>query len=399
MPTDRAATAEPRKLSLSECLQLAVRSLETGRLEQAHRICCRILGMVPDHPRTLLLRSAVEAEEGRYDAAEKTITRFLELRPDDTEARRHLETVRRLRCESLRHPYVQNFLKNRAIHIDYPRNIGIETVGRCNARCCFCPQNGLDRRHKAMSDDLFEKILGDLQEIPPQVPTHISPNMVNEPFMDKRIFERLFRINAALPTTRLAIFTNFNALPHGFPDRFRALRNLDALNVSFNAANEADYRAIMGIDFARTVRNLRLFMTENRERRFLHEPVVLSRVADHTHADVAYEQQCRALFADFEEGVDYVVHVKNRTNWLGATDDRQSPIPYALPCGAWFDINIMCTGVVPLCCVDSRGEHMIGDVTRNSVLEIYNNPNFKSLRATEIRRETTRPCSTCSLIQ
>jgi hypothetical protein len=399
MPSRQATANESRKVTLGEGFELAVKSLENGQLEQAHRICCQILGSVPDHPRTLLLRSAVEAEQGRFDAAERTVGRIIELRPDDPDARHHRNQIRQQREESLDHPYVRNFLGNRAVYMDYPRNIGIETVGRCNAKCRFCPQGELKRRHTAMPDDLFEKIIRDLQEIPTEIPTRIAPNMVNEPFMDKKMFARLRRINEALPTTRLAIFTNFNVLPRGFMDEFRRLRNLEVLNVSFNAANASDYRNVMGIDFARTIRHLKAFMAENRGRRFLEEPVVLSRVAAHTRADDDYEEQCRGLFAEFEEGVDYVVHLKNRTNWLGATEDKQSPIPYSLPCGAWFDINIMCTGVVPLCCIDSKGEHIIGDVTRNTVLDVYNNPDFKSLRQNEVSRESTDPCGNCSLVQ
>ncbi|MFC1491983.1 SPASM domain-containing protein [Nitrospinota bacterium] len=107
-----------------------------------------------------------------------------------------------------------------------------------------------------------------------------------------------------------------------------------------------------------------------------------------------------ALESSFNsKGVDYISHVKIRSNWLGATDDIQSPIPYALPCGSWFDINILCTGVVPLCCMDSNGDYAIGNVNENTVLEIYNKERFKNLRENEVSRESVFPCNTCANIQ
>ncbi len=185
---------------------------------------------------------------------------MLELEPDSAEARTQMERIGQRATEARNHRYTQGYLENRAAHMDYPRFIGIETVGRCNATCGFCPHSDLDRKYTEMTDDLFEKIVRDLQEIPPHVPMRITPNVVNEPFMDKKLFTRLRRINEALPNTKITIFTNFNVLPKNFPDRIREVRNLAQINVSFNAANEAEYRRIMGIDFERTVDHLKRLM-------------------------------------------------------------------------------------------------------------------------------------------
>jgi len=283
--------------------------------------------------------------------------------------------------------------------MDYPRNIAIETVGRCNATCSFCPHDQLERRFTAMSDTLFEKVLDDLAAIPPEVPTRIFPNIVNEPFMDKAIFARLRRINEVLPHTTILLFTNFNVLPKDFPDRLRGVANLEEINVSFIAAIREEYEAVMGIDFDRTVGHLRRLMEENRKARFLDHPIVLSRVSDGTERDQSFAGDCRALFEGFEEGMDYAAHVKARTNWLGATDDVQSPIPHALPCSAWLDINVTCTGIVPLCCIDAKLEHAMGDANTTNLLEIYNSPAYRGLRENETTRENLDPCGTCSLLQ
>lgn len=51
-------------------------------------------------------------------------------------------------------------------YMDYPDEITLETTGKCNARCNFCPHSKLDRRFTDMDDSLFFKIIGDLKEIP-----------------------------------------------------------------------------------------------------------------------------------------------------------------------------------------------------------------------------------------
>lgn len=390
---------EKKTITADEGIDLAVQSLEDGQPERARVICEQILGVLPDNPQALLLRAMAETAEDRLGAAEETVRKVLDIEPGYGHAQRHLEKIGRLREKARSVPYVREYLENRAVYMDYPRNIGIETVGRCNAKCDFCPHGGLDRKFTAMPDALFDKIIHELQEIPSHLPTRIFPNVVNEPFMDKKIFQRLCHINEALPKTKLTIFTNFNVLPKGAIEKIRGIRNMEWLNISFNAANKKEYEDIMAIDFDRTVGNLKQLMAANRKKPFLEHPVVLSRVADHTGRDETYGAECRALFADFSERADYVVHVKNRHNWLATTEDAQSRIPHAFPCGAWFDINILCTGVVPLCCADADARFAIGDVNENTVLEIYNTPEFKTLRQNETTREGIDHCGSCSLIQ
>ncbi len=380
----------------SDVVRRAHQCLERGDLQGADDLCRVALGHSPDDFELLMIRAVVEARQGRYLAAQQTVERVLELRPGDPGAIRQRTRIAELQSESRKHPYTQSFLSKRAVYLNFPRTISIETIGKCNATCNFCPAPELARNDKKMSDELFSKIVRDIQEIPPEAPININMNLVNEPFMDKKMFARLRYINEALPTARIQIYTNFNVLPRDFMAKFRQIRNIGSLNISFNAANEADYQAIMHIDFARTVHHLKTFMKDNRRDRFLLRPVILSRVADNTVRDQEYVEECRALFSEFEEGIDYAPYVKKRVTWLGDTHVEQSPVPYFLPCDAWFDLNIMCTGVVPLCCLDAEGDHAIGDVTRNSVLEIYNSPRFRELREKHLQRESLHPCGQCS---
>lgn len=93
---------------------------------------------------------------------------------------------------------------------DYPLEVTIETTGKCNARCTFCPHHELEQKNEYMSDELFLRIIGQLEEIPKNHTFYISPFKVNEFLMDKKIFERIALINELLPNAYIRIFTNFN---------------------------------------------------------------------------------------------------------------------------------------------------------------------------------------------
>ncbi len=281
--------------------------------------------------------------------------------------------------------------------MDYPRCVAIEFGCRCNGRCAMCPHGELDRRNQDLSDTLFEKIVRDLEEIPRASPTSILTNVVNEPFLDKKIFERLAAINQALPQCTIYIHTNFNAVPEDLFERLSRLRNIVCLGVSLNAANAADYRGIMGLDLERTARNLRRFLAQHRQRPFLPSPVLLTRIPDFSVKDEQYAEECRSLLREFTYGVDYQTMLNQRANWLGQVPTRQSPIPYNLPCWHWLNLCVFCNGVVPHCCTDAKGQFAIGDVNQQSILEIYNSRPYRNLRETMISRETAYPCNTCGM--
>ena len=378
---------------------LAIQCYEAGDIDKSRRTCLEILAASPNQSQVLTLLGLVERRRNSVRESEDAFRRAIEFDPRNKVARHHLESIQKGRREAKNSPYYHEFLAQRPLYVDFPRRIAIETVGRCNASCNFCPHGELERRFTGMTDKLFEKIINDLSVIPIEIPITIMPNLVNEPFMDRQMLDRLERINRALPQAKIYIFTNFNVLPRDFFERIGQIVNLDGINVSFNAANEAEYRESMGIDFDRTVKNLRNLLSMNNDSQFLKQPIVLSRVADLTERDQLYEEQCRNIFAEFEEEKDFLIHIKNRADWLGGIQSKQSEIPFSQPCGAWFDINIFCNGIVPHCCMDSKGDYAIGDANQEHLVDIYNAQEFRKYRETMSSREMAEPCRHCSLMQ
>jgi|GEM_PF-834967 len=386
-------------LSVDHAIKTAIEFVEQHKLPEALEYVNAVLAENPNHPDGLCVRGVIFFAENRFNMAASYLKRALDLMPGHQSAQHYLDQIDQ-RMKTVRSsPYLAEFVSNQAVYMDYPRNIGIETVGKCNANCGFCPHESLERKFTDMDEDLFDKIISDLEKIPAHIPLTIFPNIVNEPFMDRKIFPRLKKINDRLPQANLSIFTNFNVVHRNFFNDLAQVKNISDFNVSFNAANEEEYVASMQIDFNRTVENLKTLMTKNREEKFLMEPIILSRVASLSDADNIYVDECTRLFSDYVPGEDFIPHVKNRTNWLGEMDGAQSLVPNDMPCNAWFDINIFCNGVVPHCCMDATGKHSIGDVRTSSVLEVYNSPNFKFMREKLNIREGVHPCNTCSLLQ
>jgi MoaA/NifB/PqqE/SkfB family radical SAM enzyme len=70
----------------------------------------------------------------------------------------------------------------RAEHLPI-RAIQIETLGYCNYKCSFCPTNQIDMAKGRMTDELFEKIVGELHDFDGEIRLYLR----NEPLLDKRL--------------------------------------------------------------------------------------------------------------------------------------------------------------------------------------------------------------------
>jgi len=275
-------------------------------------------------------------------------------------------------------------------YLDYPAHIHIETMAVCNAACDFCPYPVLERKGARMPDDLIEKILHDLAEIPKTLPFQISPFKVNEPFVDVRLFDILRSINRRLPNASIALTSNASPMTDGVLDQLLKVRNVAYLAVSFNDHREREYEATMQIPYARTLARLEALHDHAAAGRIAF-PVVLTRVGDGSGADHDFVVWVEERFPAFRASVS------PRGDWLGQVDTPVSSVPN-IGCQRWFEISITATGVVAHCCMDGMAKFPIGDVREKSVLEIYNDPAYRMLREATATRLDVSPCKGCTFV-
>lgn len=378
-------------------MDLIEQLIEQDRFPEAKIRGESLLATRPASADLYALLAHVELNLGRLAVARQYMLEALRLDPESAAALQNLAYLDSLEIRTTDGDYIRRWLVWRARQRDFPRVIHLETVGRCNAKCSFCPHPQLERKFDAMSDELFAKILHEARGFPVDRFDGFAMHAVNEPFMDRKIFDRLAAINAQVPHAGIQINTNMNVMPPRFFERIRGIRRINSWNVSLNAANRSDYEKAMQIDFARTVSNIRALLHENRESRFIEGPVSLSRVATNDGHDALFASACEELFTDFTRGHDYDTVVLGRANWLDNIDGAAPSFYHAYPCHQWVSLTIHCNGIVPHCCVDGKEEFPFGDINRQSILDTYNNPHWRNLRENASSRDTVFPCKTCNL--
>jgi len=271
--------------------------------------------------------------------------------------------------------------------------VHLETFAQCNAACNFCPYPKLERKGERMDDTLIQKVLGDLKDIPPTLNFQLSPFKVSEPFLDKRLFDILQEINAKLPNASITLTTNASPLTEQSLTRLSSIRNLSYLWISFNDHREAEYEATMQLPYKRTIERLDMLHRYRMSGKFPLS-VILSRVGDGTQMDMEFTHWANRHYPGFE------TYIFPRMGWLGEAEVNLTNAPAVpnAPCIRWFELSITATGKVAHCYADGQAKYPIGDVSKQHVLEIYNSPQYRSLRERTVSRKHVEPCNQCNFL-
>ncbi len=238
-----------------------------------------------------------------------------------------------------------------------PRYIQIETIIGCDAKCPFCPQKNIDRKPVIMPDATWRKIIDDTRGLG----ITYRPFLQNEALIDKRLPEIVAYIKED-PTARAEINTNGNLLTEKLS---RALidAGIDLFRFSIDAFSPETYaQCRVGLDYNRVVDNINRFteiVAGDQHNVTCEVRMIDMDINKHEHKsfiDYWSEQADRALIVPlynwpWDEGVEMVRKpcIKMREEMFFYTDGR-----------------------AVLCCWDIAGRAVIGDVTKESVLEIWN---------------------------
>lgn len=279
-----------------------------------------------------------------------------------------------------------------SLYYRQPREVSIETLALCNARCTFCPYPTLERIGTRLETPFIYGLLNQMRDW--SKPFFIAPFKVNEPLLDERLKDICEYVDREIPMAQLRLFTNGSPLTTRHIEWIANLRRVAHLWVSLNESNDEDYFRVMGLRFSATVSRLEILHEKICSRRFRHS-VIVSRVTDAMNAgEPTQKDNAFIKFVESRWPMFSSVIIK-RDAWIDYTTPAVQAVP-ARNCARWFELNIMATGKVSLCCMDGTGEYGIGDTRESTLLDIYNQPHLLERRMHVSRRDGIEPCGRCT---
>ena len=262
----------------------------------------------------------------------------------------------------------------------FPRTIQIQTFTGCNADCIFCPYGetyGTQPKGK-MPMDLFHRIIDESAE---HGVRRISPYLMNEPLMDRDLFDKVRYINEKIPDCKVVITTNGHFLTPPVVDAILATGDgIHKIYVSFQGIDKESYEQTMrgNMDYDRTMANVNHFIETQRSRGTtrpqLWITMVDTAVIDARKA-VAYWRS-RGVASKYTTLENRGGNIKDAENF-----SRTRAMSYYTTCTRLFkQAYIMFNGDLVLCCVDYSREQVLGNIVGSSIHDVWNGPVAKEIR-------------------
>lgn len=251
---------------------------------------------------------------------------------------------------------IQSYMEELAKGKLFFEHIEIETFNRCNGVCDFCPVSvGNEKRvEMKMSDELFMRIIDQLAEH--NYSGKIATFSNNEPFLDERIVRFNKYTREKLPNARIHLFTNGTVLKL---DTFIEIINyLDEIVIdNYNQQ----------LELISPVRKIVEYCEEHKE--LIDKVTVVTRKPHEIRTS-------RGGDAPNREKSDYL-------------KDFGCVLPFK-------QMIVRPDGKVSLCCNDPYGKYTMGDLSQQTIDEVWHGEAFRKVRRAMLKgRKNYGGCRYC----
>jgi radical SAM protein with 4Fe4S-binding SPASM domain len=290
--------------------------------------------------------------------------------------------------------------------LDFPLVLLVQTQSFCNGRCSICPYPIVSKKLEQgrMEWGLFQKIASEAVSEP--LLASIVFELHNEPLLDERIFDCVKYIKSMGPSKRVTIITNGELL-----DRFQyndmVQSNLTTLIVSLNAHSKEMYESInTGLNYDKVMNNVSNILANQPTRQKTKLSFVLTNQNEHEvyEATKYWKRQgirTRVSGASNRAGsLDNYESIRPKTgyyNSLGlATVWRRliTGARHTIGCHVpFYEMSVLFNGDVLICSEDWSRTTVVGNVTTQSLKEIWNSEKMNEIRRLLLRKKFEQICS------
>lgn len=292
--------------------------------------------------------------------------------------------------------HLLRFLQNRVKWHIYPRlhllpkfpdHVDIETSSACNMRCpmCFTITDEYERNVKltVMKFDLFRKIVDECVE---QGAFSIRLSWRGEPTLNPNFME-MARYAKARGIKEVSSLTNALKLTSAMFEELVDI-GLDWLTISFDGMGETYNRIRKPAKFEDAVEKIRVFH-EIKKRRGSFKPVVKIQ-----GVWPAVKENPQAFYDTFRGIVDQVA-INPLLDYLRNDSGIVYRKNFTCPV-LWQRLAVGADGKVSLCIHDEMVHHIVGDVVKQSIYEIWNGTLLRMAREAHLKHVGVRKYKACA---
>ncbi len=261
-----------------------------------------------------------------------------------------------------------------------PDHVQIQTITGCNADCVFCPNGKTGRnipRGLRMDKDLYCSIVD--QSIALGIRRY-SVYLMNEPMLDRNLPERIEYVSARIRKPQYVKVTTHGGLMTKRMARGLLDSGLNKLKISVQSLNPVTYRDIMGLDLAKTLRNIdRLLELKQQGGYKLPRLEIVMVDSIQTHDEIPAIKR----YWQERDIKLYIEPVENRADQKNIRDlaiGAEKLKPFSWCRRLMEQVYILYDGRMVQCCADWEQRSVMGDLNRESLADIWYGERYSDYR-------------------
>ena len=293
-----------------------------------------------------------------------------------------------------------------------PHSVKIEISPRCNYRCGFCALRSREVQPKWDMDlALFKRITTEMREAGVE---EVGMFYLGESFMNPRLLvDCITHVKRELGFPYVFLTSNASM---AFPEAVEACMaaGLDSLKWSVNAADEEQFKSIMGVAgklFHRALDNIataHAVRERGGHKTGLYASSIRYDGAQQAKMEALQDARVRPYVDEHYWLPLYSMgaFATTREEELGyrptaGNQGRIGALREPLPCwSAFTEGHVTADGKLSACCFDATANWTMGDLTQQSFMQAWNSEGFTRLRAAHLRKDVRGTvCEACVAYQ
>ncbi|MEK7072626.1 MAG: radical SAM/SPASM domain-containing protein [Patescibacteria group bacterium] len=299
--------------------------------------------------------------------------------------------------------------------LEVPLSLLIDPSSVCNFKCSFCPTGHPQMLAKAarpngmMNFDLFCKIVDDVQKFDKKL-EKINLCKDGEPFLNKNLVKMVAYAKKKDIANNISITSN-GALINEFDARGLIDAGLDSIRISIEHVDDAGYKKVTNTPtkYEHVRRNVEYLFNEKRKRKSglkIYAKLIDTGLSDFEKKKFTDDFSGISDFININpvdgrsnsQGYDFTLGqgISSATayaNTMSKMDRQVCPHPF-------YSMAINFNGSVSVCCIDWGFNVIIGNVNKESLVDIWRGKKLRNFRMLHLKgeRKKINICADCHVV-
>jgi radical SAM protein with 4Fe4S-binding SPASM domain len=298
---------------------------------------------------------------------------------------------------------------NEVIPLETPLSITIDPCNICNFSCEFCPTGdkklieSVSRESAIMEFELFTKIIDDISNFPNRLKKMFF-HKDGEPLLNKNLPKMIMYAKDKNISDEYWLTTNGSLLNETMSLELID-SGLDLIRISVEAVSNEGYKKISKVDFNydKLIKNIEFLFKNRKECRIYVKILDYGLTVEEKNKflndfrNISTEVSIDLLSGwSFSEVKDFTLDTKPKVN-----SDKENFIIKEVCPYPFYNLVINSNGTVCNCCCDWSHSTIIGDVRKQSLVEIWNGQQMFEFRKMHLnkQRNINKACKSCYAIK